>query len=82
MRKAEITALRLRGDFGGAFGCKGSCDKQKSKLNEQMGNSEAIVSDAKDAIRNTFAKMANALPGCEGSKDDVGNWKKLKCCFN
>ena len=40
--------------------------KPKSKVSGEMGNPKAIVSDAEETIRNTIAKMANALSSCEG----------------
>ena len=36
-----------------------------------MGTSEAIVSDVKDTIRNTFAIMTNALSVSERAKIDT-----------
>ena len=70
------------GEFWRTFRGGESREKQKRRLMSQMENGKAIVSDAKDTIRSNFAKMASALSGCEGSKNEVGNWKKSKAWFN
>ena len=46
-----------------------------------MENRKAIVSDVKEAIRNAFVKIANALSGCEGSKNKVGGLKEIERLF-
>ena len=46
----------------------------------RMGNSEADVSDMKDTIRNTFAKMAKSLSG-RGDQNDVGELGDVEMLF-
>ena len=47
----------------------------------KMGNFKAIVSDVKDAIRNTFVKMANALSGRDGARNESGKLKEIEILF-
>ena len=47
----------------------------------KMGNSEAIVSDVKDAILNTFAEMAHALSGCEGTENEEAQSNEIERLF-
>ena len=65
---AEISALQAQGNSGGHLAARRVIETKNQRLEIKMGKSKAIVSDVKYAIRNTFAKMANALSGFEGQQ--------------
>ena len=67
----KLRPFKYRG-FGEHLGTGESREKPKSKINDQNENYKAIVSDMEDTIVNAFVKMANALSGCEGSRNAVG----------
>ena len=54
---------------------------KNQRIMGKMGNYKAIVSDVKETIQNTFVKMANALTGCGGTKNDVGKLKEIERSF-
>ena len=68
LQKSEIEALQVQGDFGGHLEVR-KVNKTKNRwLGGKMGKFKAAVSDVGDTIRNTFARMANALSGSDGPK--------------
>ena len=71
-QKAEIEAMQAQVDFAEHLEVGGSREKENQRLMSEMWNFKAIFLDMGDKIRNTFAKMANALSRCDGGKMKLG----------
>ena len=64
----KLMSGMCRGGFRGPFGISESEQNRKSTFREEMGKSEAIISDMKDTTQNTFVGMPNAPSGSEGAE--------------
>ena len=71
MRNSQIDVLQVKGNFGDHLEVRKVNKTKNQRLEGKMGKSETIVSGVKDTIRNTSARMANALSGSEGAKIDT-----------
>ena len=67
MQKSQTDDMQVRGDFGDHLEVRKANKAENQRLGE-MGKFKTIVSDMADAIRHTFARMANALSGSDGPK--------------
>ena len=61
LRKAEIEVMQTQGDFVGNLAVREVARTKNQRLMSKMGQSEAIISDMKDTIRNSLLRLANTI---------------------
>ena len=70
-KKAQIEVLQAPGGFRVPFGSPECSKKQKSAIARKMGKSKNDNSGYGNTMRNTFARLVNALSGIEMDKITV-----------
>ena len=72
----------MQGEYGENLAVRKAAKSKNKRLMSKMGKSEAIISDMKDAIRNSLLRAADTISGCVGNKNDFGNLKEIDKLFH
>ena len=56
--------------------------QKNQRFQGKMESHEAIISEMKDAIRNTILRVVNTISGCFGDKDDMWNLMGILKLYN
>ena len=62
--------MQTQGDFGENLAVVEVAKSKNPRLMRKWRNPKAIISDTKDAIRNSLLRVANTISGFAGIKND------------
>ena len=72
----------MQGDFGGNSAVRKVGKSKNPRLMSKMAKSKEIISDMEDASRNSLLRVADAISGCVGNKNDFGDLEEIGKLFH